>query len=267
MSAWQNSAPAAFGATVARARRRMALAGQDRAAPIVWALVLVALLAAGGVMALALWPARGAPASVARAAPAVPSPPAIADSLPVAATPAPQPTASPSPTPTPSPTLSPTASPTASPTPALTPSRLVAPAIGLDTPVVPIGFKLVPSGGGWQVEWQVPKDAAGWHLGSAPPGQPGNTVLSGHHNIDGLVFRNLARLKAGDEVILYAGATAFRYRVVESMIVPEAGASEAQRQANARWIGPWPDERLTLVTCWPANNNTHRVIVVAKPAG
>jgi LPXTG-site transpeptidase (sortase) family protein len=37
------------------------------------------------------------------------------------------------------------------------------------------------------------------------------------------------------------------------------------RQANARWIGPFNDERLTLVTCWPYTNNTHRVIVVAKP--
>jgi len=37
------------------------------------------------------------------------------------------------------------------------------------------------------------------------------------------------------------------------------------RQENARWIAPTDDERLTLVTCWPYTNNTHRVVVVAKP--
>jgi sortase A len=43
--------------------------------------------------------------------------------------------------------------------------------------------------------------------------------------------------------------------------------SEEKRLENARWIGPFPDERLTLVTCWPYTNNTHRVIVIAKPTG
>ena len=37
------------------------------------------------------------------------------------------------------------------------------------------------------------------------------------------------------------------------------------RRENARWIGPSHDERLTLVTCWPRNDNTHRLILVALP--
>jgi len=128
-----------------------------------------------------------------------------------------------------------------------------------------VGWHLVSRDGGWETEWEVPSGAAGWHNTSAVPGQAGNTVLSGHHNVEGLVFRDLFKLKAGAEVILYAGPQEFHYRVVETMIVQEQGASAAQRQENARWIGPFPDGRLTLVTCWPADNNTHRVIVVAKP--
>ena len=31
-------------------------------------------------------------------------------------------------------------------------------------------------------------------------------------------------------------------------------------------LAPTDDVRVTLVTCWPYTNNTHRVIVVAKPA-
>jgi sortase A len=54
---------------------------------------------------------------------------------------------------------------------------------------------------------------------------------------------------------------------VESrFVVRDKGEPEEKRLENARWIGPFPDERLTLVTCWPYTNNTHRVIVIAKPA-
>ena len=37
------------------------------------------------------------------------------------------------------------------------------------------------------------------------------------------------------------------------------------REENGRWIQPSDDERLTLVTCWPADSNTHRLILVAVP--
>lgn len=147
------------------------------------------------------------------------------------------------------------------------PDRIIAATIGLDAPVVPVRSKLVEENGEMTEVWEVADDAAGWHEGSALPGQPGNIVLSGHHNIKGQVFREVERLKPGDEVVLYAGERAFRYVVQLKMIVKEKGEPPAVRQENARWIGPFPDERLTLVTCWPYASNTHRVIVVARPAG
>jgi sortase A len=53
---------------------------------------------------------------------------------------------------------------------------------------------------------------------------------------------------------------------VESrLVVRDKGMSEEKRRENASWIGPFPEDRLTLVTCWPYTGNTHRVIVVAKP--
>jgi sortase A len=39
-----------------------------------------------------------------------------------------------------------------------------------------------------------------------------------------------------------------------------------QRLANALWIMPSKDERLTLITCYPYDSNTHRLIIVARPA-
>ncbi|MCS7220544.1 MAG: sortase [Anaerolineae bacterium] len=147
------------------------------------------------------------------------------------------------------------------------PDRIVAASIGLDAPVVPVRRRLIKEAEGVTEIWEVADDAAGWHEGSALPGQPGNIVLSGHHNIQGQVFRGVERLRPGDEVVLYADGQAFRYVVELKVIVKEKGEPPEVRQENARWIGPFPDERLTLVTCWPYTSNTHRVIVVARPAG
>ena len=194
------------------------------------------------------------------------------------ATPSPEPTAIPTPSPTapaggasPTPTAVPS-TPAPSPTPTATPipqppTRIVAPAIKLDAPVVAMGWKMVEYNGEQVAEWDVPKDAAGWHIDSAMAGQLGNTVLSGHHNIEGKVFRYVVDLEIGDEIVLYAGDRSFAYTVTEKYILKEAGMPWAVRHKNAQWIAPTADERLTLVTCWPYEwpGNTHRVVVVAKP--
>ena len=165
--------------------------------------------------------------------------------------------AGPPPSPTPTAIL-----PAASP-----PTRIVAPAIGLDASVVPVGWKEITQDGKKVSVWEVAEYAAGWHKNSALPGQGGNIVLSGHHNIKGEVFRYLVDLKPGDAVTLYADGRPYTYTVEARLVVPDKGEPEAVRLENARWIGPFPDERLTLVTCWPYTNNTHRVIVIAKPTG
>jgi sortase A len=175
------------------------------------------------------------------------------------------------PTSTPGPALSPTKGPTSPapstrPPPATAPpDRIVASAIGLDAPVVPVGWKTVEENGQEVAEWEVADYAAGWHKTSAYPGNVGNTVISGHHNIRGEVFRYVVNLEPGDIVDLYVGPTVYRYVVTEKYILKEKGMPPEVRQENALWIAPTDDERLTLVTCWPYTNNTHRVVVVAKP--
>jgi len=171
------------------------------------------------------------------------------------------------PEPVPSPTMGPTSpAPSTRPPPATAPpDRIVAPAIGLDAPVVPVGWKTVEENGQEVTEWEVADYAAGWHKTSAYPGNVCNTVIAGHHNIRGEVFRYVVNLEPGDDVDLYVGQTVYRYVVTEKYILKEKGMPPEVRQENARWIAPTDDERLTLVTCWPYTNNTHRVVVVAKP--
>jgi len=128
-----------------------------------------------------------------------------------------------------------------------------------------VGWTMTTEKGQRIITWEVPDNAVGWHKTSAYPGQPGNTVLNGHHNIRGEVFRYLVDLQPDDDIYVYVGEKRFHYRVTEKHILKEKGEPPEVREANAKWIAPTKDERLTLVTCWPYTNNTHRLIIVARP--
>jgi sortase A len=145
------------------------------------------------------------------------------------------------------------------------PSRLLIDSIGLDTPIVSVGWNVVEQNGQQYSVWQVADYAVGWHKTTAMLGNAGNTVMAGHHNVNGEVFRDLVNVEVGDHVTIYAGDIPFEYIVELKTIVKEKGEPVEVRQRNAQWIAPTNDERVTFVTCWPYTNNTHRVIVVAKP--
>jgi sortase A len=184
--------------------------------------------------------------------------PDLAVVLAEAATPTPAP-ATPTPLPTPTPTTNPFP-PAQSP-----PARIVAGTIGLDSEVVVVGWHKEAMNGQEMSVWDVADYAAGWHKNSALPGHEGNIVLSGHHNIMGEVFRYIVDLEPGDFITLYADDRPYFYKVESKFIVKDKGEPNEVRYQNARWIGPFTDQRLTLIACWPYTNNTHRVIVIAKP--
>jgi sortase A len=130
-----------------------------------------------------------------------------------------------------------------------------------------MGWSLQPASDGALVSrWDAVEYAAGWHINSVLPGAKGNAVFSGHNNIGGAVFRNLDKLKPGDAIEVWLDdEQRVTYLVDEVTIVQETFASAEQRVHNAAMIAATADERLTLVTCWPADSNTHRVFVVARP--
>ncbi len=196
---------------------------------------------------------------------APPSPTATA--LPPTATAVPAIAAQPiPPTPTESPT--PPVSPTPTPHRGTRPRHIRIPAIDLDAPVVPIGWKAVEIGGAQQPVWDVPDwRAAGWHRTSAELGVPGNTVLNGHNTSKGEVFRDLYKLEVGALILIEGedGKT-YTYRVGEKHILPEAGQPLEVRLKNASYIQPTEDERVTLVTCHPYGSLANRLVIVAYPA-
>jgi LPXTG-site transpeptidase (sortase) family protein len=156
--------------------------------------------------------------------------------------------------------------PTTTPPPSEAPTRIVIPEIDLDAPVVLAETYFVEMEGENFQQWLAPNSfAVGWHADSARLGEPGNTVLNGHNNIYGEVFRFLTDISVGDTILVYGEDTLYRYQVTNHMILPERFEQLDVRMNNAQWILPSQDERLTLITCWPYESNTHRLIVVAKP--
>ncbi|MCS6883356.1 MAG: sortase [Oscillochloridaceae bacterium] len=127
------------------------------------------------------------------------------------------------------------------------PQRLVMPGIGADMPVREI---FVVDG-----EWEVAEYAAGYHNGSALPGTIGNTVLSGHAGLRGAVFRDIGRLRPGDEVIVETGSWRYVYRVRETLQV---------WPTQVEVMAPTSTPVLTLITC--TNWDTQRLVVVADLA-
>jgi LPXTG-site transpeptidase (sortase) family protein len=206
-----------------------------------------------------------------------PSPTVLPTATPMpTSTPTRVPTEGPSPTPVlllitatpsvPAPTAAATSeAPVAGPTAAsLTWARVQAPAVGIDTMIVPVGWQLVGPPGARYAEWEVAAFSAGYHKDSALPGETGNVVLSGHHNILGEVFRDLWLLEPGDQVFLTDSAgTVYRYTIREVNILPDAGMPPEVRASYLSYLQQTREPILTMVTCWPYESNTHRTIVVA----
>ncbi len=163
--------------------------------------------------------------------------------------------------------LTPVRTPLVEEIPLVIPVRLVIAAIDLDAAIVPAELEELEIDGTAYAQWKAPDEfAGGWHRDSAGLGQIGNTVINGHHNIKGEVFKQLDQLVEGDRITIYGeDEQPYDYLVTNVMILEERDVSLEKRLENARWILPSTDERLTLITCWPYYSNTHRLVIVARP--
>ncbi len=97
-------------------------------------------------------------------------------------------------------------------------------------------------------------------------GAGGNIVFYGHNNILGAIFRNLSSLQPGNEITIINGVASWRYAVERADIFQAAGTSASEQLAQMAYFASTPDERVTLLSCYPFTSNTGRVAVVAKPA-
>lgn len=144
------------------------------------------------------------------------------------------------------------------------PAQISIPRIEVNTRVTPVGWRNTGSG----VEWDSPQYAAGFLVSSAVPGAVGNTVIYGHNNIFGEVFRDLDQVQPGDGIfITTASGQSFVYAVEFVETLQEKGITAGQQQQHLAYFNPTNDARLTLLSCWPYTGNSHRVAVVARLSG
>jgi sortase A len=88
--------------------------------------------------------------------------------------------------------------------------------------------------------------------GSARPGEAGNVVVAGHRVSHTHPFRDLDRLKPGDQVIFTTTQGRFVYVVNHTQIV----------LPSALWIvEPTPTKTATLFACHPKGSTSHRIVV------
>ena len=132
-------------------------------------------------------------------------------------------------------------------------TRVVVESVGIDSEVRSVGYSF----NGGRLQYDVPRVDAGQYVGTAAPGDAGNTVIGGHVANRGgsAVFEHLPGVKAGDVIQVYSGDRLFRYSVTEIKVV----AAEATSV-----MGQTHDATLTLITCFPGQDYSERLVVVGK---
>lgn len=120
--------------------------------------------------------------------------------------------------------------------------RIEIPAIGVDSTIVQ------------GVDWDQLKKGVGQLIGSAQPGREGNLVLAAHNDIFGEIFRYLDKLSPGDEIIISTERQSYTYIVREIDVVAPTAVHVMDPTAHAQ---------TTLISCYPYQINTQRIIVFA----
>ena len=105
------------------------------------------------------------------------------------------------------------------------------------------------------VDRETLKSGPGHMEGTPLPGQPGNSVLSGHRTTYGRPFFDFDLLTIGDDIEVETAVGAHVYRVREMIIV----------QPTDVWVtGDRPGGWITLTTCNPKFSARERLVVFAE---
>lgn len=96
--------------------------------------------------------------------------------------------------------------------------------------------------------------AVGHMPGTVLPGEVGNCAIAGHRSYTfGEYFNRIDELEVGDEIHITVDKNTYIYKVYESFLVEPTEISVTEPQGNKSVV--------TLITCHPVINATHRLIV------
>ena len=95
------------------------------------------------------------------------------------------------------------------------------------------------------------------------PGAPGTTAIAGHRTTYGAPFRNVDKLRKGDEIRVEMPYGRFTYEVERTQIVPPSATYVTRRVKH---------DRLVLTACHPLYSAAQRIVIFARlvderPAG
>ncbi|MGW0670597.1 sortase [Streptomyces sp. NPDC002746] len=100
--------------------------------------------------------------------------------------------------------------------------------------------------------------------GTERPGQIGNYAIAGHRSgVASPAFRNIDRIKSGASIsVTTANRITYTYKVVSIQTVAPTNVNVIAQVPGKPTATPTKPV-LTLVTCWPANGSSKRVVVTA----
>lgn len=122
-------------------------------------------------------------------------------------------------------------------------------AVNIKIPAINVFAPIVQGDG-----WEQLKKGVGQHLGTPNPGETGNMVLSAHNDVFGELFRDLDKLKPGDEVIVYTQQRAYTYIVQQTQVV---------EPTQVEVMAPTREPVVTLISCYPYLVDDQRIVVTA----
>jgi len=105
------------------------------------------------------------------------------------------------------------------------------------------------------VERDVLKKGPGHMTWTPLPGQPGNSVISGHRTTYGAPFFYLDQVKVGDDIHVDTSIGRHTYRVREILVVEPTDVWLTEPRDGA-----W----LTLTTCTPRYSAAQRLVIVSE---
>lgn len=99
--------------------------------------------------------------------------------------------------------------------------------------------------------------------GTVLPGNVGNIFLFSHSSVNfyeanryNSIFYLLSKMEKDDEVYLFYNKQKYRYKVIDKKIV---------RASDISYLSPKiSEQRLTLMTCWPAGTTLRRLLVIGE---
>jgi sortase A len=100
------------------------------------------------------------------------------------------------------------------------------------------------------------KVAAGHLKGTSPVGEAGNSAVAAHRSYTyGKQFNRLPEVEVGDTIHVITKDKKLTYRIIDKLIVKPNDLSVLKKNSS--------ESILTLITCHPMKNPTHRYIVKA----